>query len=98
MLSTRHHPIQAKDHARHLFYLIMRGFMPEDVSAAEFGRLGILSFDLNGLKSFSECTSDEHTTRLLQTTSKIFLHKNGRTRGWAESLGIRMTPFAAGLR
>lgn len=95
-LSTPNHPIHAATYGTSMFRYDLRILMAENPSPERFREFGWIMFDVNGLRSFKDCTSHEHTTRYLQGIVHILLDPYGPTGRYLQATGIRVTPMATG--
>lgn len=95
-LSTSEHPIHARTYGETKLKYDLRLLMSENPSPRDFDRFGWIMFDVNGLRSFKDCTSHIETTRYLQKIVQILLNPDGPTHQWARLKGIEMIRMATG--
>ncbi len=95
-LSTHDAPIHAATYGSSMFRYDLRTLMAEDPSPDRLKEFGWIMFDVNGLRSFKDCTSHEHTTRFLRGIVRILVDPNGPTRSRLQEDGIDVIPMATG--
>jgi len=95
-LSTPDFPIHAATYGTWMFRYDLRRLMAENPSPERLGDFGWLRFDVDGLRSFKDCTSHTHTTLFLRQMARIFVDPHGPTRRRLEEQGIHVIPMATG--
>jgi GGDEF domain-containing protein len=95
-LSTLEHPIHSATYGESMFRYDLRMLMAENPGIERLQEFAWIMFDVNGLRSFKDCTSHPATTQLLKDIVHIFVDPNGPTRKRLEALGIRVIPMATG--
>ena len=95
-LSTPDHPIHAATYGTSMFRYDLRILMAGNPSPERLREFGWIMFDVNGLRSFKDCTSHEHTTHYLQGIVRILLDSHGPTHRYLRAADIRTTLMATG--
>ena len=95
-LSTPDFPIHAATYGTWMFRYDLRRLMTDNPSPERLREFGWLRFDVDGLRSFKDCTSHTHTTLFLQQIARIFVDPHGPTRRRLEQQDIHVIPMATG--
>lgn len=95
-LSTPDHPIHAATYGTSMFRYDLRMLMANHPSPQRFDEFGWIMFDVNGLRSFKDCTSHEQTTRYLQGIVRILVDLSGPTLRSLEEVDVNVIPMATG--
>jgi len=95
-LSTPEHPIHAATYGTSMFRFDLRMSIAESPSQENLQKFGVIMFDVDGLRSFKDCTSHSETTRFLQGIVRILTNAQGPTRKRLGELGIDVIPMATG--
>ncbi len=95
-LSTTDAPINSATFGSWTFRFDLRKLMAENPSPERMKEFGWIMFDVDGLRSFKDCTSHEHTTHFLQQIVRILVDPNGPTNKRIQEAGVRVIPMATG--
>ena len=95
-LSTPDHPIYAATYGTSMFNYDLRILMQDAPTVESFDCYAWIKFDVDGLRSFKDCTSHEDTTNFLRCIVKILVDENGPTHRLLREKGITAIPMATG--
>ncbi|MDD4628601.1 MAG: GGDEF domain-containing protein [Candidatus Peribacteraceae bacterium] len=95
-LSTAEHQIHAATYGTNMFRFDLRMKMANNPTREDLQKFGIIMFDVDGLRSFKDCTSHAETTRFLQGVVRILINPQGPTRKRLADRGIDVIPMATG--
>lgn len=95
-LSKLSNPISAARVGASKFLNHVLQVISENPAAERFQEFAWIMFDVNGLRSFKDCTSHAKTTRFLQEMVRIFVNEQGPTSRRLQELGICILPMATG--
>lgn len=95
-LSTPDYPIHAATYGISMFRYDLRMLMTQHPSTERLEEFAWIMFDVDGLRSFKDCTSHADTTRYLQNIARIFVDPEGPTNRFLRERGIHAIPMATG--
>lgn len=95
-LSTLEYPIHSATFGESKFKFELRMLMAENPSLERLQEFAWIMFDVNGLRSFKDCTSHPTTTQFLKGIVRILVDPGGPTHRKLAALGIRVIPMATG--
>jgi hypothetical protein len=95
-LSQPGYPIHSATSGASIFKYDLRLLMSQDPTPETLGCYAWMMFDVDGLRSFKDCTSHQHTTDFLRAIAKLLVDRDGDIRKRFASLGITVFPMATG--